>query len=142
MKLPRYAVGMETSEAATGAVIKWHKRPLPITILGCVYLGVGAIGFAYHFRESFAHPNDGVWIELTELGAVVSGAFLLRGHNWARWLALAWIAFHVILSAFGPLREFAIHCVFCALIAWLLFRPDGARYFAARKWTQHNNEIL
>ena len=129
MKLPRYAVGMETSEAVTGAVIKWHKRPLPITILGGVYIGVGAIGFAYHFGESLAHPNDGIWIELTELVAVLSGAFLLRGHNWARWLALAWMAFHVILSAFGAFRELAIHCVFCALIAWLLFRPGATRYF-------------
>ena len=32
--------------------------------------------------------------------AIVCGVFLLRGHNWARWLALAWIAFHVVLSAF------------------------------------------
>ena len=136
MKLPRYAVGMETSEAATGAVIKWHKRPLPITILGCVYIGVGAIGFAYHLRESLAHPNDGVWIELTELVAVVSGTFLLRGHNWARWLALAWMAFHVVLSAFGGFRELGIHSLFCATIAWFLFLRDTARYFRGARIDQ------
>jgi hypothetical protein len=54
---------------------------------------------------------------------------MLRGHNWARWVALAWIAFHVVLSAFHAFGEFAIHAVFCAVIAWFLFSPAPARYF-------------
>jgi|SRR5215469_8773252 len=112
-----------------GAVVKWDKLPLSITILGLIYIGVGAVGFASHFVTSLAHLNEGLWIELTELLAIVSGAFMLRGNNWARWLALAWMALHVILSAFGSLRELAIHCLFCAAIAWALFRPGAARYF-------------
>jgi hypothetical protein len=59
----------------------------------------------------------------------VSGIFLLRGQNWARWLALAWIVFHVALSAFHPLRELAVHVVLCAFIALVLFRPAAGRYF-------------
>jgi hypothetical protein len=51
------------------------------------------------------------------------------GQNWARWLALAWIAFHVVLSALHPIPELIIHAVFCAVFAWLLFRPEAARYF-------------
>ncbi|MEO7143460.1 MAG: hypothetical protein ABI165_08145 [Bryobacteraceae bacterium] len=93
---------------------------------------MGAIGFAYHFTgllASDALHNDGLWIELTEFLAIVCGASMLRGHNWARWLALAWIAFHVILSAFHAFPEFAIHCLFFAAIAWILFRPQAARYF-------------
>ena len=81
------------------------KRPLSVTTLACVYLAVGVIGFAYHFRDLLASPRDGVWIELTEVLAVVSGVWMLRGHNWARWLALVWITFHVVLSAFGAVRE-------------------------------------
>jgi hypothetical protein len=109
-----------------------NKRPLSVTILGWVYVGVGTIGFAYHFTElkaNNAFQYDGVCVELTELLAIVCGAFMLRGHNWARWLALAWMAFHVILSAFHTFSEFAIHCLFCAVIAWFLFRPEAARYF-------------
>ncbi len=105
------------------------KRPISVTVLACVYLGVGAITLAYHFRELLSLQPDSIWIELTELLAIVSGGFMLRGHNWARWLALAWIVFHVILSAFHSSREFAIHGVFCAVIAWILFRPPAARYF-------------
>jgi hypothetical protein len=106
-----------------------NKRPISITILACVYLAVGAIGFAYHFRELLAFQHDSVWVELTEFLAVVSGAFMLRGHNWARWLALAWIVFHVILSVFHSFHEFAIHGLFCAVIAWILFRSEATQYF-------------
>jgi hypothetical protein len=105
------------------------KRPLSVTILGCLYMGVGTIGFANHFTEFLAFQYDGLWVELIEILAILCGAFMLRGHNWARWVALAWIAFHAILSAFHAFREFAIHCLFCAVIAWFLFRPEAARYF-------------
>ena len=110
-----------------------NKRPPSVTILAYVYLAVGTIGFAYHFRELLSLQHDGVWVELTEFLAIVSGAFMLRGHNWARWLALAWIAFHVILSAFGTVHEFAIHFLFCAVIAWFLFRPESGRYFRSAR---------
>ncbi len=49
--------------------------------------------------------------------------------NWARWLALAWIAYHVILSAFHTLSQLAIHCLLCAILANFLFRPTATRYF-------------
>lgn len=109
-----------------------HKRPLSVSILACVYLAVGTITLAYHFTElrpRNAFHYDAVLIELTEFLAILSGAFMLRGRNWARWLALAWIAFHVILSAFHNLRELAIHSLFFAVIAWFLFRVEAARYF-------------
>jgi hypothetical protein len=106
-----------------------NKRPISVTVLACVYLAVGAVGFAAHFRELLARHPDAVAIEITELVAILCGAFLLRGHNWARWVALAWIAFHVVLSAFHAIPEFVIHALFCAAIAWVLFRPEAVRYF-------------
>ena len=112
--------------------MNWNKRPLSVMILGCLYIAVGTIGFVYHFSEIWGRGTfhyDAVLVELVSLLAVVSGVFMLRGENWARWVALAWIAFHVVLSAFHTLQEFAIHCLFCAVIAWLLFRREGSRYF-------------
>ncbi len=106
-----------------------NNRPLSITILACVYLAVGIVGFAAHFAAFRTFQYDGLLVELTEFLAIVCGAFMLRGHNWARWIAVAWIAFHVILSAFHAFREFAIHSLFCAVILWILFRPAAARYF-------------
>jgi hypothetical protein len=105
------------------------KRPLSVTIVACVYLAVGVIGFVFHFHELLAGHHDAVGIELTEFVAILCGAFLLRGHNWARWLALAWIVFHVVLSAFHAIPELVIHAVLCGAIAWILFRAEAARYF-------------
>ena len=108
------------------------KRPVSLWILSCLYIAVGTIGFAYYFSELMAHQDNSVWIELTELLAIVSGAFMLRGHNWARWLALVWMAFHVAIS-FPVYRQTAIHLAIFAGITWVLFRPGGQRYFAIRK---------
>jgi hypothetical protein len=92
-----------------------NQRPWRVTVVAWLYIAVGAIGLVTHWR-------DGVLVELVELVAIVAGAFVLCGANWARWLALAWIAFHVVLSAFHGVGEFAMHSVFCAVIAWVLFR--------------------
>jgi hypothetical protein len=103
-----------------------------VTILACVYLAVGTAGFVYHWRDFRARrsfQDDAIWIEVTEVLAVVCGGYLLRGQNWARWLALGWMAFHVVVSFFHTAREFAIHCLFCVVIGWILFRPAAANYF-------------
>ncbi|HEX7359799.1 MAG TPA: hypothetical protein VF283_04845 [Bryobacteraceae bacterium] len=109
-----------------------NRRPLSVTILGCLYLAVGIIGFGYHFTELLAKNSfqqGAVWVELTEFLAILCGAFMLRGSNWARWVAVAWIAFHVAVSAFDALLQFAVHCLFCAVITWVLFRREAERYF-------------
>ncbi len=113
-----------------------NERPLSVAIIGCVYIVMGAIGFAYHFNEFKAqHPlqYDIIWVGLLRLIAIVCGVYMLRGHNWARWLALAWIVYHVILSAFHALSELAIHSLFCAILAYFLFRPTATRYFRAAR---------
>lgn len=107
------------------------KRPVSVLILSCLYIAVGAAGFIGHFPELLAHHPDSIGIETTELLAVVAGAFMLRRANWARWLALAWIAFHVAIS-FPDLRKLAIHSLFLAFFSWILFRPEARRYFARR----------
>ena len=105
------------------------KRPVSILVLACLYIAVGAIGFVFHFRELLERHSDAVSIELTELLALVAGIFLLRRQNWARWLALAWIVFHVGLSMMHPDRSLVVHCALCAVIAWILFRPPAGQWF-------------
>jgi len=83
---------------------------------------------AFHYED--------VWIEATELLAFVAGVFMLRGHNWARWLALAWIAFHVEIS-FPVVRQIAIHSLILAVIAWLLFR-SRARHYSVNNAKERN----
>lgn len=101
--------------------------PVAVLVVAFLYLLVGSVGFVYHFREISA--PDGIAIELTEFLAFFSGVFLLLGRNWARWLAVGWMAFHVVISVLHSFNEVAIHAVFLAAIAWLLFRPDSGRFF-------------
>ncbi|HKW96797.1 MAG TPA: hypothetical protein VJN43_03645 [Bryobacteraceae bacterium] len=110
------------------------RRPIAVTIIAWVYIVVGTAGFAYHFREfegRAVFAGDTLWVELVRLAAVAAGIFLLRGHNWARWLAVAWIAVHVVVSAFHSVPQLAVHAVFCAAIAYFLFRREAAEYFRA-----------
>jgi hypothetical protein len=106
------------------------KRPVSVTILGALYIAVGVIGTAAHF---FGRPNvnELVWVGVLGLAAIVAGVFMLRGQNWARWLALAWMAFHVALSVRHPLHELIVHTVLLALFFYLLFRPEARAYFSA-----------
>ncbi len=106
-----------------------NKRPISIVILAGVYILVGAVAFAFYFPALLKGQPDSVWIELTELLAIIAGVFLLCRQNWARWLALGWIAFHVAISIYHPVRELVMHSLICIVIAWLLFRPAAARYF-------------
>ena len=107
-------------------------RPLAVIIIACVYILTGAFGFAAHLGDLRVPQFDGIGVELIRLLAVVAGVFLLLGRNWARWLALAWMAFHVVISIFNSLGQVAVHGAFLAVIAWFLFRPEVSWYFHGR----------
>jgi len=104
------------------------RPPLAVIIIAALYLAVGLGGFVLHFPRHW--HNEDVWIELTEAAAVVCGVFLLLAKNWARWLAVVWMAFHVAIS-FPVIQQFIVHLIFLAIIAWVLFRPAVRPYFRA-----------
>jgi hypothetical protein len=109
-----------------------NKRPLSVTIIGCLFIVAGAIGFAYHFTEFKAQnpfENGVLLILLVRFIAIIGGVFLLYGHDWARWLLLVWIAYHVILSAFHTTFELIVHSLLFVVIAYFLFRPPVSAYF-------------
>ncbi len=114
-----------------GDIANGKKRPIPVLAIGCLYIATGALGLVFHWRDFERQPffSESLWIIPIESIAAVAGAALLRGHNWARWLAIVWIAFHVVLSAFHPWPELAAHSAFFAAIAFFLFRPNARRYF-------------
>ena len=106
-----------------------NQRPLSVTAIAWLFIAVGTITFIYH-SPGLLHPHaDDFWIEATELLALTAGLFMLRRQNWARWLALAWMAFHVILSAFPPFQGLVVHVLIFGGITWLLLRSDAAQYF-------------
>jgi len=80
------------------------------------------VGLGYHLTEWRTDPWI-VPISLVRLLAIIGGAFLLMGRNWARWLILAWMAFHVVVSAFHSISECVAHLVCCW---WSAIPPDPA----------------
>ena len=110
-----------------------NRRPIAVTILAYLLIVMGAIGIAYHFGEfKSTPPSEYLLVLFVRLLAIVCGVFLLRGKSWARWLAMAWIAFHVVVSYFHSMREVAMHAVILVVFAVVLFMPAANRYFGTR----------
>lgn len=108
------------------------KRPIPVTIVGLVLIAVGAIGFVYHLKAIDFHqrfPAENVWILGLSLAAIICGSYMLRGHNWARWAAMAWIAVHVAISFLNSWQQVLMHAVIMLLFAYALFSLDARAYF-------------
>lgn len=104
------------------------KRPIPVIFLGGLFIVVGLVGIAYHLSERPVDPSI-ILVTFIRILAIVGGVFLLMGRNWARWLLLAWLAFHVVVSAFHSMSEMAAHAVLLIVVAYFLFTPPAAKYF-------------
>lgn len=110
------------------------KRPLTITVVAALFLAIGAAGTVRLFPTGTAprlFSTDHLLILALSLVAVLCGVFLLRRQNWARWLALTWIAAHVAISFLNSIQEVAVHALLLLLIAYILFRPEGNAWFRA-----------
>jgi len=108
------------------------KRPASIVFIACLFIVAGVVGFVYHARKlDAANPfvYELIWVLLPRMVAIVAGLFLLRGANWARWVLLAWMAYHVILSIFHSVPELATHGVLFAVILYILLRAPASAYF-------------
>jgi hypothetical protein len=113
-----------------------RQRPISVTIVSWIYIVAGIGGIAAHATElDLRHPffNDVVLALFVRLLAVVAGAFMLRGANWARWLAIVWIAYHVVLSSFHSVLEVAVHALLLAVFAYFLCRRQANAYFDPKR---------
>ena len=120
-----------------------NKRPRPITVISWIFIAVGSIALLYHLTElTTQHPFEYelVWVCLVRLIAVLCGVFMLRGFNWARWLLVAWIAFHVILSFFHSPLEVVLHSLLFGVVVYFLFRPQASAYFRRRRAERPQNQ--
>lgn len=104
-----------------------NKRPLSVTMIGWIFIIVGVVSLAYHGT----HLSDEhiIWILIVRFLALISGICILLRQNWARWLAVAWITYHVYLSLHHELSELIIHALFLIAFAFFLFRSKASAYF-------------
>lgn len=101
------------------------------TAVAWLYIVAGTVGVSYHSSELLKQPTveaEDIWILAVRVIAIVAGAFILRGAGWARWLAIAWMAYHVALSAGHSVSATAIHFLLLVVITYALWpRPPHAR---------------
>jgi len=74
-------------------------------------------------------PQGWLWVFSIRLLGILGGVFLIRGRNWARWVLVGWMAFHVAVSALHSLSEVVVHSLLFGTILWLLFRAPISGYF-------------
>jgi hypothetical protein len=115
-----------------------YKRPVSITILGWVFIVVGSLGLASGLisigRVASVGTSaltrhevlDATYVCVSGLIAAVGGAGLLHSFKWARWVCLAWMAAHVVLSLFHSMVEIVIHTVMFVAMIFIFFRPGAS----------------
>jgi hypothetical protein len=102
-------------------------QPVAVTITGVVFVGVGSASLGAGVWRYLAPPAstaipagggshlfDLGFVVISALAAIVGGAYVLRGRDWARWLVTFWLAAHVALSAMHAGSELAVHAVLFA----------------------------
>jgi hypothetical protein len=103
------------------------KRPFQVTMLSWLFVAVGILSTVYHLLKS-SLDRWTVPIVLVGIVAVVAGVFLLRGARFARWLVLAWLAFHVVVSASNSLSDAMPHTVLFLVVGYFLLGPPTSNF--------------
>lgn len=116
-----------------GSSAQQTARPVWITAVAFLFIAAGIVGLIYHSKELFEKTGfinyQALWVLFLRVLAVITGMFMLRGANWARWSALAWMAYHGVLGMYHSLTETLIHFGLLIVIAVLLLHPKSSAFF-------------
>ncbi|MSR60377.1 MAG: hypothetical protein EXS05_22515 [Planctomycetaceae bacterium] len=113
-------------------------RPRAILVIGWIFITVGCITLVAGLRPLVdadasqriaERPVEYGLMLVTRIVAVLGGAFMLYGFNWARWLIVVWMGYHLILSLLHSPFELLIHTQIFGAVLYFLFRPQAAAYF-------------
>jgi hypothetical protein len=107
-------------------------RPRSITIISWFFIIFGSIALlsgVLPFRDLMSHW----YVHLSRLLMIIAGVFMLKGHNWARWLIVVWITFHIIISALHSPLFLLMHVVIFSAILYFVFRREASAYFLVRE---------
>ena len=115
-----------------------NSRPLSVTIIAWLFLIFGSIALISGLlplarsdsAQLVAEFKQHWMVHLSRLTQIVCGLFMLRGHNWARWLLVAWIAFHILIGWLHGWVSFLTHVLIFSVILFFMFRPRANEYFA------------
>jgi hypothetical protein len=109
-----------------------RRRTPSIVAVGVVFLALGVLdvwrGLAPMLAGAPRPATDDLEVLAIGVAALLGGGFVLRGHNWARWLLAVWMLRHVAISVGHP-GQLIAHLVIFGFLAFLLFRPPASAYF-------------
>lgn len=107
------------------------KRPWSVTLIGILFILSGTVGIIYHAPElKQLWDNPGIiLVFVVRALAIVGGVYTLRAANWARWLLVAWMVYHVVLSFYHDLSQLLTHVAFLLVLLIGLFHPKANAYF-------------
>jgi hypothetical protein len=117
------------------------KRPISIIIISLVFIAIGAGGLikglwplvASSARLTNHDLMDSALVGVSGVLALVSGVFMLRRANWARWLCILWMAFHVVISLGHEMSKLVVHSVMLVVLLLVLLWPNANAYFRSEK---------
>ena len=110
------------------------KSPIPVVIIGWLFIVAGIIGFIYHLKDLNLRDlfsNDAMWVLFVRLLAIAGGILVLRANNAGRWLLVLWLMYHVVLSFFHSLSEVVTHVIILVVISYVLFHPKVTPFFTS-----------
>ncbi|HWP53919.1 MAG TPA: hypothetical protein VN476_07260 [Pyrinomonadaceae bacterium] len=124
------------------------QRPLSITIISWLFIVFGAIALVAGLWP-LIHLNGAQlvtdlekhWmVYLSRSAQIIAGVFMLYGQNWARWLLVVWLTFHVVIGALHSPFHFITHLLLFVVVLFFLFRPVASAYFR-EKDLEHGHDL-
>ncbi len=118
------------------------RRPTSITIISWIFIAFGGIAFLFSLRpladsatvrRIAERPHEFWLIPVIQILALLSGVFMLYGFNWARWLLVVWVGYHVIISLMHSIFEVFVHSLLFAVVLYIIFRPPASEYFRSAR---------
>ncbi len=116
-----------------------NQRPRSITIIGWLFIVFGIIALLSGLlpigtttAQRVAELKTHWYVHLSRILMIFGGLFMLYGLNWARWLVVVWIAFHIIIGALHSPFQLLMHALIFGVILYFLFRPKASAYFRGR----------
>jgi hypothetical protein len=126
-------------------ITNMKNRPLPVIIVSILFIITGCIGFVYHLKEVFephAKLYELFWVQFVRILAIVCGFLLFMAINWARWLAIVWLLYHVLISTFHSTSQVILHIVFLLVVIVLLYLPKSSAFFQKKPTVKTRKDSL
>ena len=105
-----------------------QRRPVTIIVISFLFVLLGALTLTnaawdtVNTDQRLTDLQHHWMIYLSALAAIVGGVFLFKGQSWARWLLVAWMAFHIVVGALHGIGPMLTHVVIFSVILYFIFR--------------------